>query len=277
MSPDELKLGLGLPALVCGIILIAVLRPWRQGSASRWAVANALAAGFAAAYLVLRGWEVNLPPPDNWVWLVYLGLAAAIAAGYGIDIGGGGSPTWTAWVLFAGLSAYLLVDIGFDQSWAWRGMTAGMMVASMAALDRLSGRTGSGLFAFLLCLVVAAAGVVLNESRNETLAQMAWALSVCLGLVAILGWWRPSVKLEGGGMLVCSILLPGLVMSGYFSGGRMPVWFYLLAALAPAAYWLTELPAARQIVARRPMAIQISAILVTAGAAATGALIVSRF
>ncbi len=273
MSQEELLWGIGLPALVCGTILVAVFRPWRNsgGAGASWGGANALAAGFVTAYLVAHNWQLSLPPRQAWEWLVYLSAGAAIAVAYGVTATSG----WTIWGLAAGLSAYLLVGPRVDQFWAWRGLTAGMMIASMAALDRLQGRAGSAVFALTLSLVAAACWVILRASRNEMLAQMAGALSACLGVVAILGWWRPSMALGGGGVLVAGLLLPGLMMSAYFHGGKVPAWCLVLAAVAPAAYWLAELPAAKRFVTPRPLLMRVGAILAAAGVAMVGALFMS--
>lgn len=277
MSQDLLLWGIGLPVLMCTGVLLGVLRPWghAMGNADRWAGANALAAGFAAAYLVVRDWSVTIPPRQPWEWLAYLVVAAAIALGYGVTVGGRGTSAWVAWVLAAGLSAYLIVGTRVDQFWAWRIVTAAMMVASMSALDRMQDRTGSAVFPLVLALAAAAACIVLVESRQETLAQLAAALAACLGVAALLGWWRPAVTLGSGGVLVIGLLLPGLVMSGYFAGTRIPAWCFILAALAPAGSWLTEMPLARQFAARRPQVVRVGAILVMAGVAAAASRIVS--
>ena len=269
MSQEELLWDIGLPALVCATILVAVFRPLRGsgGSGTSWAGANALAAGFVTAYLVAHDWHLAVPPRQPWEWLVFLAAGAAIAVAYGAGAGG-----WTTWGLAAGLSAYLLVGPRVDQFWAWRGLTAGMMVASIAALTRLQGRANSAVFALTLCLVAAADWVILRESRNEVLAQMAGALSACLGVAALLAWWRPSVALGSGGVLVAGILLPGLMISAYFQGGKVPDWCLVLAACAPAAYWVAELQATQRFVSQQPLLMRAGAIVAAAGVAMAGAL-----
>ncbi len=272
MSQEELLWSIGLPALVCGAVLVAVFRPLRNssGAGATWAGANALAAGFVTAYLVAHNWHLAVPPRQPWEWLVYLAAGAAIAVAYGAGTGG-----WTTWGLAAGLAAYLLVGPRVDQFWAWRGLTAAMMIASMAALDRLQGRANSAVFALTLSLVAAADCVILREARHETLAEMAGALSACLGVAAILGWWRPSVALGSGGVLVAGLLLPGLMLSAYLQGGKVPDWCLVLAAVAPAAYWLAELPITQRYVKQKPLLMRAGAILAAAGAATAGALFMS--
>jgi hypothetical protein len=237
------------------------------GSGTSWAGANALAAGFVTAYLVAHDWHLAVPPRHAWEWLVFLAAGAAIAVAYGAGTGG-----WTTWGLAAGLSAYLLVGPGVDQFWAWRGLTAGMIVASIAALTRLQGRANSAVFALTLSLVAAADWMILRESSNEILAQMAGALSACLGVAALLAWWRPSVELGSGGVLVAGILLPGLMISAYFQGSKVPDWCLVLAACAPAAYWLAELQITQKFVSQQPLLMRAGAIVAAAGVAMAGAL-----
>lgn len=276
MSQEFLLWGIGLPVLLCTGVLLAAFRPWGHAAASAdaWAGANALAAGFAAAYLVMRDWNVVIPPRQAWEWLAYLVVAAAVALGYGVTVGGRRKSAWVAWVLAAGLSAYLIVDTRVEQFWAWRIVLAAMMVASISALDRMQEHTAGALFTLMLGLIAAASCLVLAESRRVPLAQLTGALAACLGVAAVLGWWRPSVTLGSGGVLVAGLLLPGLVMSGYFSGKRLEAWCFVLAALAPATYWLTELPFAQQFVARSPRAVRVGAVLAVGGLAAVASVIV---
>ncbi len=269
--------GIGVPALLCAAILLAVLRPWQgaAGGTAGWAAANALAAGFVVSYLIVRDWEVAVPPKLPWEWLAYLVVLAAIALGYGVSVGGRSRSAWTGWIFASGLCAYLIVGTRVDQFWAWRIVTAAMMVASMSGLDRLREQTSNGVFPFSIGLVAVAACLVLLEARNDTLAQMAGALAACLGVIAVMGWWQSSITLGGGGVLVVGMLLPGLAMSGYFAGTRLPAWCFVLASLAPAAYWLTELPVAQKFVAQKPTAYGLGAVVVTAAIAVATAMFVS--
>ena len=277
MSQEVLVWGIGLPALCCAAILLVVLRPWQgaAGGAAGWAAANALAAGFVVSYLVVRDWEIDLPPKRPWEWLAYLVVLVAIVLGYGLSAGGRGKSAWTGWIFASGLCAYLIVGTRVDQFWAWRIVTAAMMVASMSSLDRLREQSNSGLFPFSIGLVAVAACLVLLEGRQDTLAQMAGALAACLGVIAIMGWWQSSITLGGGGVLVVGMLLPGLAMSGYFAGTKLPAWCFILAALAPAAYWITELPGAPSFVTQKPMEYGLGAVVATSAAAVAAAMYVS--
>jgi hypothetical protein len=64
-------------------------------------------------------------------------------------------------------------------------------------------------------------------------------------------------------------------MSGYFSGKRLDAWYFVLASLAPAAYWLTEIPFVQQYVARGPQAVRVGAVVGVGAVAAVASLIVS--
>ena len=277
MSQEVLVWGIGLPALCCAAILLVVLRPWQgaAGSAAGWAAANALTAGFVVSYLIARDWEVSVPPKRPWEWLAHLAVLAAIVIGYGVSIGGRSKSAWIGWIFASGLCAYLIVGTRVDQFWAWRIVTAAMMVASMSGLDRLREQTSGGVFPFSIGLAAVGACLVLLEARNDTLAQMAGALAACLGVIAVMGWWQSSVTLGGGGVLVVGMLLPGLAMSGYFAGAKLPAWCFILASLAPAAYWITELPGAPSFVAQKPIEYGLGAVVVTSAAAVAAAMYVS--
>ena len=145
----------------------------------------------------------------------------------------------------------------------------------MSGLDRLREQTNNGVFPFSIGLTAVAACLVLMEARNEALAQMAGALAACLGVIAVMGWWQSSITLGGGGVLVVGMLLPGLAMSGYFAGTRLPAWCFVLASLAPAAFWLTELPGVPSFVAQKPTSYGLGAVVVTAAAAVAAAMYVS--
>jgi hypothetical protein len=277
MSQEVLIWGIGLPAVCCAALLLVVLRPWQgaPGGAAGWAAANALAAGFVVSYLVIRDWEIDLPPKRPWEWLAYLVVLIAIVLGYGLSVGGRGKSAWTGWIFASGLCAYLIVGTRVDQFWAWRIVTAAMMVASMSGLDRLREQTDNGVFPLSIGLAAVGACLVLMESRNEALAQMAGALAACLGVIAIMSWWQSSITLGAGGVLVVGMLLPGLAMSGYFAGAKLPVWCFLLAALAPAAFWLTEVPGAPSFMTQKPTEYGIGAVVATAAAAVAFAMYIS--
>ncbi len=276
MSQEVLIWGIGLPAVCCAALLLVVLRPWQgaAGGAAGWAPANALAAGFVVSYLIVRDWEIEVPPKLPWEWMAYLVVLAAIVIGYGVSVGGRSKSAWTGWIFASGLCAYLIVGTRVDQFWAWRIVTAAMMVASMSALDRLQAQSNRSVFPFSMGLAAVAAGLVLMEARMYLLAQLAGALAACLGVITVMRWFHPSVTLGSGGVLVVGLLLPGLAMSSYFAGGKIPVWCFVLVALAPAAAWLTELPVAPKFVGQKPTAYRLTAILVTAGVAAAGAMTV---
>ena len=198
MSQDQLLWGYGVPALACAAVLLAVFRPWsKSGSGGgRWAGANALALGVAVAFLLPRGWAVNVPPRQNWEWLIYLAMALAVAVGYGAPVGGRGRQAWTMRVLVAGLTGYLIVGGRMDDIWLWRGVTAAMIVAATTGMERLSDRVSNPVFNLTLCLASAAAGFVLSSSGNAALAHMTWVLAACLGVT----FWTSLAFTPGSGI-----------------------------------------------------------------------------
>jgi hypothetical protein len=281
MSREEVLWGIGLPALLCCAVLVAVFRPWGNAAAAvggRWAGANALALGLAVAFLAGRDWGIDVPPKYDWEWLVYVVVGLAVAIGYGAPVGGHGKSAWTVRVLVVGLASYLIIGTKVDDLWIWRSVTAAIMMGSITGLEKFSERGGGAGFSLAVALATGASSLILLNalnSRYEILAHLAVAFAACLAVVALLAWWRPTVSLGSGGVLVVGVCLPGMLMAGLFLGRGVPIWCFLLAALSPAAFWVTELPVAQKLVAQRPEAIRGAAIVVPAAVAAAVAWFVS--
>ena len=235
-------LGLVLPVVVCAAALIGAWRPWRPGApiaGGLWAGAVALGAGFVPAFLAADPWP-DLPPHVTWHWIAWLAVvAAAVGAADGLH-------RWPLRVrLSAGLAlaagcGWLLVGDWVTHAWAWRGATAVVIAVLLATLNASAGRHQGASVPLSMCLAALGASIVLVLSGNAKLAQLVGALAACLGAAVVLAWWRPEVSLARGGVTVMAVLLPGLVLSGYFlSWSEIAPWVFVLAAIAPAFVWLS--------------------------------------
>ncbi len=270
-------LGLVLPVVVCAAALIGAWRPWRPGApiaGGLWAGAVALGIGFVPAFLAADPWP-GLPPHVTWHWIAW--LAVVIAALGAVD----GLRRWPARVrLSAGLAlaagcGWLLVGDWVTHAWAWRGTTALVIAVLLATLNASAGRHQGASVPLSMCLAALGASIVLVLSGNAKLALLAGALAACLGVAVVLAWWRAEVSLARGGVPVVAVLLPGLVLSGYFlSWSEIAPWVFVLAAIAPALLWvsgsipLDRLPpwqatAVRVAVTALPMAVAMTAALAT--------------
>ncbi len=235
-------LGLVLPVVVCAVALIGVWRPWRPGApiaGGLWAGALALGLGFVPAFLAVDPWP-GLPPHVTWHWIAWLAaVATAVGAADGLR-------RWPAPArLSAGLAlaagcGWLLVGDWVTHAWAWRGATALIIAVLLITLNAAARRHKGASIPLSMGLAALGASIVLITSGNAKLAQLAGALTACLGVAVVLAWWRPDVSLARGGVPVVAVLLPGLVLSGYFvSWSEIDPWVFVLAAVAPAFVWVS--------------------------------------
>ncbi len=232
--------GLVLPVIVCGTMLIGAWRPWRPGApiaGGLWAGAVALALAFVPAFLAVDPWP-GLPPHVTWHWIAWLVPVAAVA---GIADALVRWPTVLRLLGAATLAAVcgrLLVGDWVDHAWAWRGVTTAIIAVVAVSVNAAAERRSGPGVPLSLCVAAVGASVVLIGSGSAKLAQLAGAVAACLGVAVALTWWRPAVSLRRGGVAVVAVLLPGLLLSGYFSSySEIPKWVYVLAAVAPAFTW----------------------------------------
>ena len=192
---------------------------------------------FVPAFLAVDHWP-GLPPIEAWHWIAWLVPVAAVA---------GVADCLVRWptplrllgvATLAAVCGRLLVFDALDHAWPWRGVTAAVIAVVAVSVNAAAERRPGAAVPLCLCVAAAGASVVLLGSANAKLAQLAGALAACMGVVVVLAWWRPAASLSRGGTAVVSVLLPGLVLSGYFmSGSDIRPWVYVLAAIAPAFTW----------------------------------------
>lgn len=198
----------------------------------------ALALAFVLAFLAMDPWP-GLPPLYPRHWLVWLAPIAAVA---------GMADALVRWptplrllgaATLAAVCGRLLVGDWVDHAWPWRGVTAAAIALVAVSVNAAGERRPGPGVPLSLCVAALGASVVLIGSANARLAALAGALAACLSVVVALNWWRPTVSLSRGGVAVVAVLLPGLVLSGYFARGSEDIrpWVYVLAAVAPAFIW----------------------------------------
>jgi len=198
----------------------------------------ALALAFVLASLMRDPWP-GLPPLYTKHWLVWLAPVAAVA---------GMADALVRWptplrllgaATLAAVCGRLLVGDWVDHAWPWRGVTATVIALVAVSVNAAADRRHGAAVPLSLCVAALGASVVLIGSANARLAELTGALAACLGVVVALNWWRPTVSLSRGGVAVVAVLLPGLVLSGYFARGSEDIrpWVYVLAAVAPAFIW----------------------------------------
>jgi hypothetical protein len=259
-----------LPALIYGVLLPAVaaavllLPAWlRRGTDDEARAFGALAAavGFAVGHAGLNYSSVHLDQPWHWSWLA---LAAAA-------VGGSPLPGWLRAVLWPGVAAlaawWLVPPTLFDDAeWKpWRvhcyAAVAGSVLV-LGALAPLVRRRPGPLVPLLLAVTAMGAAVVLAQSGNAKLAQLAGVLTATLGAVMVLAALVPDRPIAAGAMPVVAVLLPGLMATGrFYSFSDVPLTSYILAAAAPLGLAVPELPGLRTLPPRGRAALRALAVL----------------
>jgi len=233
-------LGVVLPIVLCAGVLMAAWRPWRrdaQLAGGLWAGAIAFAVAFVVAFIAVEPWP-GLPPHVTWHWLAWLAPIAAVA---GVADALLRWPTAVRLLGAATLAAgcgRLLVGDWVDHAWSWRAVMASAIAVVAVSANAAAERRPGAAVPLSMCVAAFGASVVMLGSPSAKMAQLAGALAACLGVAVAINWWRPTVSLSRGGVAVIAVLLPGLVLSGYFSSSSdIPPWVYVLAAVAPAFTW----------------------------------------
>lgn len=264
--------GVALPAAITAVGHLLFRDPADALSAgrSRFGGALALGGGFLAAF---AGFDwAPMQPTDAWHWLPYLALGAVL-----LDLLALLRPEarWLPilWRLpAAAVAAWLLVptfsDLETTRPYWQLGLTLGIF-ALWETLDVLTRSWPGSSYPFALGLVTLAAPPLLLLSGNAKLAQLSGVVPVIVLTTALLAWLKGQPHLTNGLIGGVAVLLPGMVLEGYwnsFSG--IPLVSYLFIAAAPLAGLLLVLPpkVARFAVFFVPVAIGlILAVLATSG------------
>jgi hypothetical protein len=233
-------LGVVLPVVLCAGVLMAAWRPWRrdaQLAGGLWAGAIAFAVAFVVAFIAVDPWP-GLPPHVTWHWLAWLAPIAAVAGVADALLRWPMAVRLLGAVTLAAVCGRLLVGDWVDHAWLWRAVMASAIAVVAVSVNAAANRRPGATVPLSMCVAAMGASVVLLGSGSAKLAQLAGAMAACLGVAVAISWWRPTVSIARGGVAVIAVLLPGLVLSGYFpSYSEIPPWVYVLAAIAPVFAW----------------------------------------
>ena len=228
--------GIAAPAaisLAAAMLLGRLGVPWR-----RYAAAIAFAAGFCAAFALIRPWD-ELLPARHWQWTFYIALAAAIVGPISAAEGLHRIERWLLLAFTAFIAAWVLVP-----TWEslqpprtmWVPLLAAYLFVISAAAEMLTSRISPR--AVLGWLVVSAGGtaVLVAAAVSLTYGQLTAA-----GAAALLGCtlaFSFSVNRDHvqGLIPAYAALIGAWAFVGCIEPAE-PVWGLLVAPAAPLALW----------------------------------------
>lgn len=264
MPPADLILDVLLYAVLPATVAAAVvLTGTLFVSGGRAAAAGAVLAfvGGVAVGNVLRGVFPLRPGQASWEWLPCAALAALavelLARLPGIPVAVG----WLVRGSAAGLAAWLLVpaDLAAGAWWALPAF-AGTVLGEWWILDRLDRRAPTGWVPLLLVLALGAGATVLIHAHSARLTDAATlAAAAVFGIATVAWWWRAE---SGGTVPGVAVLLPGLLLAGQSETfSEVPVWSFVLVALAPLAAGPALLPVWNRLPTRCLRALEAALML----------------
>lgn len=239
----SVAVGVLAPLLVAASIATLGWRPWRRdivAGSGAWVAALAVGAALVVGHGIVVGWPA-LPPIDAVQWVFWLGIVATLL--------GAGAGRWTLPLSFqwparavSMLTIALLVLRPLLVAGEWNLGEAIANVAAAAATGlvfwsglAVVGRRASSVGAALVMLVVSSgAAVLLALSGSASLGQIAGAVAAALGVIGVVGWWRPKLAIAAGAAPVTAIAIWTLLVGGHYYAdlGWTPM---VLVALSPLA------------------------------------------
>lgn len=250
-SAADFVWGVAAPAIVSGVVFLAVGRLGRGDAASRQAAALAVTAGFLAAY-VAYDWA-PLAPKESWQWLPYLAVAAAIVAPAGLAQGIGRIERGALFLVLGAAAAWFLVP-----DWKEIEPTRHRHMLTLGAgtwllcwfWDATAGRIRGGAMPISVFFAASAGAAVLGFAGILKFVHLAAALAA-----GVAGWLLASLIRSRetsfrGATAACAVLLGGLMYSGRVSSySGVPLASYVLVPAAPVCLWVL----AAGLLSRLPM------------------------
>jgi hypothetical protein len=237
----ELSLGLLLPALICGLVLLAAQR----GNESVRFAASGLAFSVAwfVAYLAWAGWPAwpsHDRTPGARDWLAWLVLAYGISRLLVLSGVPANALARLSRPIFSVAVPGFLLHVLAQRNGSWTPSLV-VAVATLCAwtvadrwIPRVEGPRAP------LALLVTATGVSLASwfCHSALIGSLAGALATCLGAALVLTLIVPTFRLRSSASGAIVLVLAGTIVNvGFFAFPTLPVWSALLlcgSLLAPA-------------------------------------------
>jgi hypothetical protein len=235
-----------LPAAVTvGGLTVATIVAQRWPRARAPLVTFALALGFAAAEIAIRGWQ-DPWPADAIRRLPHAALlVAAICA-----IRAALPCRWTGLFLsmmVAGIVSGTFVNTGViaenaasEKAVWWIGFGS-LFLASQFSLEQLAARRATPPLCTLWAGCVGVSASLLAASGSLSLGQVCGALAVCLAVAVVFAWRSPSLSMHAGPAELLAVVVGVLLAAGSLFS-ELPRSAAILTAVSPHAAWIGSVP-----------------------------------
>lgn len=263
---DLLELA-GLVIIPSATAVVAALgiRFLAPSSAARFQWGAAIALGFLAGCLIFPD-RLPLRPERHWHWLPYVGVFAALIAGFSAKLA---TPQrLLLYALLAGIAAWPLVPNYADLKPAkivLVPLLAGYFVAIAGLLSQLPDRLrGKPLIGVLRLAALATAVMVISEISMR-IGMLSLRIPFALLCCAAPGWLlKPLAKEEVGSAVLGLIPVYAVLVGGSAFVGAVelpsPKWLLLLGPATPLLLWLFAWGPLARLQGKTAIAVQIGLI-----------------
>ena len=274
----NLLLSILVPALAMGVSYFALTmqtrlsRPWVG-----LLIGLEAAIAFGLGYYFLTG-SVPLVPKESTQWLIYVGVAAALAAALLARVT---SPALRVTIMVAAVVFVTLVEVKSLWRGSWKPVQAvwltGMILAAgtigWAMLQLVYERTQRSWAMIGLLGLLVLSSVAVAATGSASLALMAGIFTAVVAPLLVISWWRPDSGVFAIAVPFTALaLLAVLVNARFYSDlGVLPA---LLILLSPVTGWaLVRFGPERGILASDPG--RTFAMLIPAAGAVVYAILTS--
>ncbi len=279
----------GLPAILTALVMLAT-RPWRRDgrndradrAATGWAAAIAIAGGFAIAFTGIfftPNGVLTLPkfPPnvgEHWVFFLTLPIVLVALAHTFVR------PKWfgiSASVVLLLVTPYLVRRsqqpyIEVRLFWGWVIGAAVVMASWWLLMEPLARRVRGASLPLLLATFAGVSGLTIIDAGIQTLGMVTGSIAVTLLIIALAAGWSRATPLPRGGMLAVALLVPAMLLCGYFFA-ELKLRDLILLSAAPLAAWAGELPRLGPSDSWRRIIVRWVAVLGVLGLTAVSAIV----
>ncbi len=217
--------------LIAGLA-VTLLQPRVHIGRGNWSAGLALVVAYTITHAGLIGWP-PFPPSESWQWLAWLAPAAWLAGVLEAALARRAPLTSAAIQLAVCFGVGWLVVPEYDEHAIDLRLAAGVaMLILSRGFDRRAARVPAASAAAVLALTFAAAAVVIIQTANAKLGQLAGSLAAAAaGMIVPLFIWTGRGSLSGAGPTLGVLLIGLLAVAKANDYGDVP-----FRALAPIAF-----------------------------------------